>query len=1012
VAFPTKQGTPAESATTTAGTSHVVNLPGSLVVGEEIIVIMGKAQAVTINALTGWTELVDENVANGAFVARHIVDGTEGATVTFTSSGSTKSASLAYRISGHGSASIAPQISTVATGTSNAPNPSSLSPTGGAKDYLWITFFVQAGEEADDDTWTNNAATNYSGLVQVTSGTAGTAGTNCSVAASDRTNNAASEDAVWPAASTDQAIGWRAFTISIQPYVAQEFTDSGTVPLVITPSGVTGSKARVYWVEFEIPEAASGTEHTDSGTIYVDIQVSSFDLHKGNPATRGSIFLDGNMSWETQPLGTTMDRPYTVGVWIKPLWLPSMTVQAPASLGRDGAGAEGALPLLSSPTSAAAYEEYNSDFENQNAGSAFPENQWNSLAAVFASHSSRKAFVNGDTSGGTGTGAMATPIPDHNRIYMGKFPDGSWDYRGWIAYLFVWEYALTDAEITAWHNGDLIRDPSRGASYFWDLTLPGGAFPEYEDWWNATVLTPLGADALIDTGNVPPVIYEIPTIDTNTVTLKITVSGVDEHTVGGGGTEYTDSNTVPLLLTPSAVEGRESADVNTIYVDLQVSAVETREIFDAATVLLDIQLSSTEFRETLEVGSIYVDLQPSATEYREGLDASTVTVVLSPSATEFKESSSSYEDTGTISVVITPSSLDAQERFDSATVPVTLTPSATETREIFDSGTVTLVIIPSGIDVITEARRGIVYWVEFEIPVPTEEYIDAGTVYFDITPSATEEFPTNWTDSGTVTLTISVSSVDLAAGTPVPGSIRGLMGLYVSEISVTNEDSGTVYVDLQVSSVESRESADTNTIYVDLQASAIEGRESADVNTVYVDLQVSSVEGRESADVGTVYVDVTPSSTDAQERFDSATINYVITPSATEFKTSGYEDAGTVSLTVTPTSTDTAAYVEAGQVYVTITVQGTAEGFDAGTVNFVITPATIQEHVLEFDTLLVGVLSRTWTGALQSERRFGGSMANNYSATLQGTLRFTGSLNSRRYSGVDSNRWSGTLGRI
>lgn len=244
-----------ESNTAAAGTSHVVALPGSIAAGDLLIVIIAKARtaAVTINALAGWTELLDENVLNGMFVAYRWADGTEGASVTFTSSAANRAAHLSFRISGAvNPATQAPELSAVNTGTSNAPDPNSLSPTGGAKDYLWITFFGlnAAGEEADDDTWCNNAATNYGNLLQKSSGTGGT-NVGAYLAASRRTNNATSEDAVWPTGSTDQALGWRAYTLAIHPVVVRQ----GRVSWAEFEVPNSPRQARVSWAEFEVPDA-------------------------------------------------------------------------------------------------------------------------------------------------------------------------------------------------------------------------------------------------------------------------------------------------------------------------------------------------------------------------------------------------------------------------------------------------------------------------------------------------------------------------------------------------------------------------------------------------------------------------------------------------------------------------------------------------------------------------------------------------------------------------------------
>ena len=249
MAFPTIVGTPAESSTQTAGTSHIVNLPNGAV-GNLFLLVMGKGTtSATINALTGWTELVDEAAASSGFAAWKLCDGTEGATTTFTSSAATKSATIVYEINGQ--STLAPQISAVASASTNAPNPNTCTPSGGAKDYLWITWFVmgQAAEEADDDTWVNNAATNYSNLVQKTSAVAGT-NIGAAVASCDRTNNAASEDASWPAASTDQTITWRSFTIAVHPRLflvadSQSFTETDTALTTLTQTTIAHLPGRM-----------------------------------------------------------------------------------------------------------------------------------------------------------------------------------------------------------------------------------------------------------------------------------------------------------------------------------------------------------------------------------------------------------------------------------------------------------------------------------------------------------------------------------------------------------------------------------------------------------------------------------------------------------------------------------------------------------------------------------------------------------------------------------------------
>lgn len=216
MAFPVVQTT-AETAVSTAGTSHAITLPASIAAGDLTLLVMdiGSTSA-TLNALAGWTELLDEAVANGLKIIYYSGAGVPSAP-TFTSSASTRSATIAYRISGaEVPATQAPQIGTTATGTSVSPDPPAVTPTGGAKDYLWIAFFGRDGEEADDDTWTTAAPSGFSNLLQKACGIAGT-NLGGMVASAEQQLNASSLD---PGTFTCATGGWRAQTIAVHPPAA------------------------------------------------------------------------------------------------------------------------------------------------------------------------------------------------------------------------------------------------------------------------------------------------------------------------------------------------------------------------------------------------------------------------------------------------------------------------------------------------------------------------------------------------------------------------------------------------------------------------------------------------------------------------------------------------------------------------------------------------------------------------------------------------------------------------
>jgi hypothetical protein len=179
-----------EYALTTAGTTSTPTFTQTT--GDLVVIFLSLAVAGTITPGDGFVNLTNIN-ANFHILYKYLV-GTEGGDVAITTP-SSKSSAIAYNISG---ALGAPELSTVATGTSTAPNATIVTPVGGSKDYLWISAFYSAGEEADDDTWVSAAPSTpgtFTNLVQKTTGTGGVASTNSSVAAAQFSSTAISLDA-------------------------------------------------------------------------------------------------------------------------------------------------------------------------------------------------------------------------------------------------------------------------------------------------------------------------------------------------------------------------------------------------------------------------------------------------------------------------------------------------------------------------------------------------------------------------------------------------------------------------------------------------------------------------------------------------------------------------------------------------------------------------------------------------------------------------------------------------
>lgn len=190
-------------------TNHTVNLPAGILAGNLLIVIFcHDDDAENVTFPEGWTKFFDtDQAAMGLTIAWRKADGEEGASITVTTASSEKSAHISYRITDAiDPTSQPPEASTGVTGENENPDPDSLTPTGGAKDYLWLTPLG----------WDTGMAVeaypaNYGNGERYSSGGAG----NCSVAVARRELNAISEN---PGTFTiDESEEWVACTVAVHP---------------------------------------------------------------------------------------------------------------------------------------------------------------------------------------------------------------------------------------------------------------------------------------------------------------------------------------------------------------------------------------------------------------------------------------------------------------------------------------------------------------------------------------------------------------------------------------------------------------------------------------------------------------------------------------------------------------------------------------------------------------------------------------------------------------------------
>jgi len=239
----------------TASTSHTVNLPSGIQAGDTLVVLFGhKDSANGASFPAGWTEFFEALNTAGSTIgltgAWRKADGGEGASITVTTVASGRMAYASYRINGAADPTVTPPQA--ATGTANNtanPDPPNLTPTGGAKDYLWLAIFASSHGRI-----TSTLPTNFTDNVGDgdNSGTAARVG----VGSGKRAFNAASLD---PGTFTTTAgsVEEVAFaTIAIHPSGAASYTLTAALG-TYTESGVAAS---VLFGHKIIPDVGSYAE--------------------------------------------------------------------------------------------------------------------------------------------------------------------------------------------------------------------------------------------------------------------------------------------------------------------------------------------------------------------------------------------------------------------------------------------------------------------------------------------------------------------------------------------------------------------------------------------------------------------------------------------------------------------------------------------------------------------------------------------------------------------------------
>lgn len=166
MAFPAVESTSFNN--TGASTSHTVTMPADIVEDDLIVIVWCNDGSATAS-LTGFTkevELPNGSAMSGAILWK-VSDGTEGASVTVTTSAAEPGAYVAYRVSGHNGDLEASINNDDGAGdnTTTTWAVTSVTPSWGADDTLWIIGLESQGHSSPQN---DDVSSGYTDMIETT----------------------------------------------------------------------------------------------------------------------------------------------------------------------------------------------------------------------------------------------------------------------------------------------------------------------------------------------------------------------------------------------------------------------------------------------------------------------------------------------------------------------------------------------------------------------------------------------------------------------------------------------------------------------------------------------------------------------------------------------------------------------------------------------------------------------------------------------------------------------------
>ena len=211
MSFPQDQ-TPVATQFGSVATAHLVSMPASVTAGDLLIIIIEVRGTQTLTTPGGWT--VEWTDSGGAACYVRDADGTEGGTtVDVVSSVADVGAAQCLQItskSWFGTLATGVESGTLATGSSDSPDPASVTPSWGALD----TLFIAATGYTDDDATVSAYPTDHDDNQTSTVSGGGTNNGAAVATASRELNNTVDDPGTFTLSETE---GWKANTLAIRP---------------------------------------------------------------------------------------------------------------------------------------------------------------------------------------------------------------------------------------------------------------------------------------------------------------------------------------------------------------------------------------------------------------------------------------------------------------------------------------------------------------------------------------------------------------------------------------------------------------------------------------------------------------------------------------------------------------------------------------------------------------------------------------------------------------------------